>query len=173
MSTDPIALSRVTELAKLIVDEERRLYDLEMALDVQKKLVSRIKREDMPELMQELGLSYLGLDDGSVVEISPGVNTSITDETRTGAIGWLEEHGFSGLIKTQVTVAFARDQREVAVEFYDKVRQEVPATLQETVHPQTLKAFVKEQIDKGECPPKDLFHIYQYKEAKVKLPRNR
>ena len=40
-----------------------------------------------------------------------------------------------------------------------------------TVHPQTLKATVKEMVHSGQTLPDNLFNVYEAKIANVKIPK--
>lgn len=87
------------------------------------------------------------------VEIKPYYHANISadwpEEKRRAAFGFLDKDGSGDLIKTEVTTAFARDQREAALKYLDKLREEgMNASAKEAVAWNTLTAWVKEQIEK-------------------------
>lgn len=166
-------LKRIVELATLMVAQQRRVEDLKRDLETAQRDLARIETEDLPELMSEVGLNSVTLDDGSVIEVKQDVQCGISEERRNAAHAWLIEHGFGGLIKTEVVVAFGRGEKEAAEEFSAEVVQltgHTPA-VKEAVHASTLKAFVKEQLEAGVAIPFDLFGIHPYNKAKLKAAK--
>jgi hypothetical protein len=164
-------LARVSALTRLLVDMQTKVEFLERQLKDAKAAVGQIEREDLPELMREVGLSSITLEDGSVVEVVNEVECGITEIRRREAHAWLIEHGFGGLIKTEVSVAFGRGERDKAEELSVQINShfnEHHADMKEVVHPATLKAFVKEQMEAGVNLPQQLFGIFPYSKAKLK-----
>lgn len=167
------ALTRITTMARLLVDAIDSVAKADAALKNAKATQLRLEQDDLPELMRELGLSEVKLDDGAAVKVVEDVDCAITDERRPAAHAWLELHGFGGLIKTAVTVDFARDERAAAQACAEHITTDLglPAQVGERVHPQTLKAFVKEQLAMGHSVPFDLFAVRPYSKAKITVPR--
>jgi len=174
MSTS--AIERVTAMVHLMDDLAGRIAATETALDVLRADYLRVEREDLPELMRELGLSEMTLTNGLKVTVTEEVTASITEERRAAAHEWLRTHNFAGIIKVLVTVPFGRGEEAEAAELAAQIRAEHEGhevNLSETVHPQTLKAFVKEQVQDGRPLPFDLFGVHPYSRAKVVAPRSK
>jgi hypothetical protein len=167
------ALVRITTMAALLVGAIERVAKADAELKAAKETQRRLEQDDLPELMRELTLTEIKLADGSAVTVVNEVDCSITEERRPAAHAWLEEHGFGGLIKTAVTVDFARDEREAAAQCAVQIEETLgrPAQVGERVHPATLKAFVKEQLAAGAGVPFDLFGVRPYAKAKITAPR--
>lgn len=153
----------------------------QLLLDVaeQEKEIARAKQEaneiariELPELLAEVGLTEVTTADGTKVEIMRAVNAAITEDRRQAAHKWLIDNGFSGLIKAQVKVEFERGSAEAATAFTEQaVAQGLSASLVNSVHPATLKSFVKEQMEAGNPIPQDLFGVFVFTEAKIKNQR--
>ena len=151
-------------------DEVKRLND---ALAEAKRSKLALEQEDLPELMRELGFDSVTVD-GRVVTVVEDLSCSITQANSSRALEWLTNNGFGGLIKTKLEVAFNRDEYELAQTVADSLvglGQEmgmdfIPA-LQETVHPATLKSFIKEELEKGRAVPFDLFSVHPYNRVKI------
>jgi len=151
-------------------DEVKRLND---ALAEAKRNKLALEQEDLPELMRELGFDSVTVD-GRVVTVVEDLSCSITQANSSRALEWLTNNGFGGLIKTKLEVAFNRDEYELAQTVADSLvglGQEmgmdfIPA-LQETVHPATLKSFIKEELEKGRAVPFDLFSVHPYNRVKI------
>jgi len=161
-------LQRVVKLAELLQEQQTELKRLEQEAKAVKKIVTSLEREDLPALMNELGLTKFTLTDGSEVKIKEEVDASITKSNPGPALKWLLDNKFGGLIKTEVAMAFGRGDRVVA----DKVTEELKELgyspeLKEAVHPGTLKAFVKEQMTAGNKIPMDLFNVFPYSKATI------
>lgn len=160
-------LQRVKELAKLMIAQRKVVEDIEAQLAQAKRDLAKIETEDLPELMREVELKSVTTDAGEVIEIVDEVSCGITEEKRFAAHKWLLDNGFGGLIKTEVVAKFGKGDYEKAME----AAQQIGGIVTESVHAQTLKAFVKEQMAKGTLPPQDLFGIYPYSKAKLKTKR--
>lgn len=156
-------IQRAVALAKLMVSAQDRVADLEEQLSVAKRDLARIETEDLPELMREIELTSFQLEDGSTVSVEEMVTCSITEARRAEAHAWLLEHGFGGLIKTEVSVAFGRGEHAAA----EACAASIGGTLKEAVHPSTLKSFVKEQMTAGRPVPFDLFSVHPFNRAKL------
>lgn len=158
-----MSIQRAVQLAELLLEARRKVEKLESELTTAKADVRRIEQEDLPELMQELGLETFRLKTGETIEVKLDVECGISEERRAAAHKWLTENGFSGLIKTEVVVGFGRGEHDAAVEFAEKVG----GNAVERVHPSTLKSFVKEQMEAGKPIPFDLFGIHPFNRVKV------
>lgn len=161
-------LKRVIKLAEVLAEQQARVKRLDEELKEAKKEANRTEREDLPALMSELGVQELTLEDGQKVRIKEEVDARITDKTRPAALQWLRENNFSGLIKTNVSVFFPNGEHEEAERAREALAERYEGvTMEERVHPATLKAFVKEQMSTGAGVPMDLFNVYPYSKAVI------
>lgn len=161
-------MERILALANLLVEQSERVKALDAELAAAKRNLLRTEREDLPQLMAEIGIQEIKLSTGQKVAIKEDVDARITDDHRPAALRWLLDNGFGGLIKTQVTVPFDRGDHDAAVECGMRLKDEYSnVTLKEDVHPMTLKAFVKEQMAAGTAVPFDLFSIFPFNKAVI------
>lgn len=161
------ALTRITRLSNLLVTQTNAIDAAEEALKVLKADKLRTEREDLPDLMREFGLSELKLADGSKVTASDDVTCGIPEAMRERAWAWLKEKGYDGIIKTDVVRTFGRGEESEAA----ALAEEIGAECRRNVHSATLKAFVKERMAAGEAVPFDVFGVFAFAVAKVKLPK--
>jgi len=162
-------LERVTKLAKQLVKQKADIAKLEERLDEAKKDMGKIEREDLPDLMAEIGVESVKLDSGETIMIASECNASISKANQSKAFAWLAKHGYAGIIKTCVSVSFGKgdhDKAEAARAALSESYEGV--TLDESVHPSTLKSFVKERLEHADKIPLDLFGVFQFKKAIVK-----
>lgn len=168
------ALDRITTLAHLLVAAINNVDRKEAELSAAKEERRRLEEDDLPELMRELDLMEIKLSDGSSVKVVDEVQCAITEARRPAAHKWLAEHGFGGLIKTEVVVVFGRDEHDAAVSCAEELHEAGrAANVEERVHPSTLKSFVKEQLALGADVPADLFALRPYAKAKITQPRTK
>lgn len=163
-------LQRLVELGDLMVAQEKEVARLTKELAAAKKLHLKTSTEILPDLMSEIGVDEIKLSDGSRITCTAEVDCAITESTREGAMSWLINNGFGGLIKTTVTLEFGSGEREAANELAQELAAEYEnsVTLKEVVHPQTLKSFVREQMAAGAAIPMDTFNVRPYNIVKLK-----
>lgn len=170
-------IQRLRIMGELFMRQAVLVAQAEVSLKAAKEAFEKTEREDLPLLMQEIGMSSFKLEDGTSIEISPEVQCSITEENRARAHQWLVQNGFGGLIKTMVVTEFGRGEIEEAAKYQKLVVESFPDRIpfvKDAVHASTLKAFVKEQIEKEDSTlPKELFSVYQFNKAKITLPKKK
>jgi len=162
-------LGSVAELAKAIRLAEDRIAKTEDLLKEYKKELLRLTDEELPAMLAELGLSSFSLDDGSTVEVKQTYGASIKVDNRPAAFEWLREHGYDDIIKNTVACSFGRGEDDRASAFAAFAEKEGYFAEQKTeVHPQTLRAFVKERVEAGDEFPMELFGAYVGQRAVIK-----
>jgi len=162
-------LGSVAEIARAIRAAEDRIANVEEQLKEYKKELLKLTDEDLPAMLQELGLSSFSLDDGSTVEVKPTYGASIKVDNRPAAFEWLREHGYDDIIKNTVACSFGRGEDDRASAFAAFAEKEGYFAEQKTeVHPQTLRAFVKERVEAGDEFPMELFGAYVGQRAVIK-----
>ena len=153
-----ITLQEMADLARALLDADKDADDAELVLKHAKERARQLREETIPSAMQELGLDEVKLSTGQTVSIKQDVYASISDENKPKAFAWLNEHDFGGIIKTDVIVAFGKGEQEAASALAQEMREnDLDASVKEGVHPQTLKAFLREQIASGSSVPLELF----------------
>lgn len=119
----------------------------------------------LPTFMAEIGLTSMTLEaEGNlpayVATASPYYKASISaewpEEQRKDAFKYLESEDAGDLIKTEVTIAFPREQRKLALQFQKVARKWGEATVKEAVAWNTLTAWLKDQVEEhGYMPQLD------------------
>ena len=114
-------------------------------------------------------MTKIKLDTGEEISISQQVYASITAANKDNAFRWLEDNGFGGLIKVDVTTKFGRDELDKAKVMEAEMNSRgFAVALKQAVAPQTLKAFLREQITTGRQVPLALFSAQPVWTAKIK-----
>ena len=86
---------------------------------------------------------------------------------------WLEENEFGDIIKHDVKVSFLKGEDEKAARFTAWVQANLPKQKvddKKFVHPQTLGAFVREQMQQGVDLPEE-FGVVVLTKAVIKRPK--
>ena len=158
----------IAQLCNKLLDVQKEVTTLEDQLKKKKEEELKLSEQDIPNLMQKAGVAALKLTDGSSVEIKPYYGARIPASRTEEAFDWLRENNFADLIKNNVTLTFGRNEDNMAKSLVDELRQKGHNVKQaEKVEPMTLKAFVREQIEKGKDVPADLFGVYVATRTKI------
>lgn len=161
-------LSQVATLVRQQLALERRIADLEDELKRTQKQLVDISENKLPETLAEYGLTRLSMEDGSEINVSSFYGASIKEEKKKEAFDWLRNNGHEDLIKNQVSVSLGRKEDDIASDLVETLRERGFDPVQKTwVEPMTLKAFVKEQVEKGSPIPSETFGIFIGKKAKI------
>ena len=168
ITIDTGASQEIAEACNKLLDVQKEVAALEDKLKKKKEEELKLSEQDIPNLMQKTGVSLLKLTDGSSVEIKPYYGARIPASRTDEAFDWLRENNHGDLIKNNVTLTFGRNQDNEAKSIVDDLRNKGHNVKQaEKVEPMTLKAFVREQIEKGKDVPADLFGVYVATRTKI------
>ena len=166
---DQQGLTSVAALARQIRDKEERIQGLEETLKDEKKALLKLTDEEMPAMLAEIGISSFSLDDGSTVEVKQTYGASILMDNRPAAYEWLRDNGYDDIIKNTVLCQFGRGEDDQASAFAAFAQQQGYVPEQKTeIHPQTLRAFVKERVEEGDAFPMELFGAWVGQRAVIK-----
>lgn len=162
-------LSGISALARRAKELEKEILDQEGVLKERKEQFRKMTEETIPEALAELGMKSFKMSDGSSIEIKPFYGASISEARRAEAYQWLRDHGFGDIIKNTVSVRFGRNEDELAARAISLLRaQGYPVEQTEKIEPQTLKAWVKERVDKGQPVDSELFGVFIGQKAVIK-----
>ena len=166
---DQKGLTSVASLARQIRDREVKIEALEKSLKDFKKDLQKLTDEEMPAMLAEIGISSFSLDDGSTVVVKQTYGASILVQNRPTAYEWLRDHQYDDIIKNTVLCQFGRgeDDQVSAFSQFAETQGFIPQQKTE-IHPQTLRAFVKERCEAGEDFPMELFGAWVGQRAVIK-----
>ena len=160
--------SRLSNLIRESMDLDSKIADAEQYLKDLKYKKRKVNEEDIPALMQEMGMDSITVD-GNKVALRQFVHARITEDKREEAFAWIRSVGEGDIIKNDVTVSFSSGQGNLAGAVVDDLRNQGLDPAQKThVHPQTLKAWVKGRIESGKEIDFDTFGVFVGTEATIK-----
>jgi hypothetical protein len=149
---------QLTELKKICdryFAEVEKAEQMEAALVAVRKRVQTIVQETLPTAMQEAGMSEIKLDDGTKIAVDTFIAANIKEDDRPVAHQWLRENGYGALIKRTIACQFGMGEDERAAKLIATLqRGKFAFEEKEAVHAGTLRAFVREHMDKLANPPK-------------------
>jgi hypothetical protein len=174
------ALRQLTDLVDQAAEFEERVEEVERELKAQQKGLHRLVNELIPDLMAEIGIDEITTQEGVSVSIRDYYGATLSkgrNETEAGhvtrrnhAMQWLRANGHAGIIKNELKATLKEDEGSYALRIIQHLKEQWGVTMEnnENIHPQTLKAFVKEQTETGSDLPMDLFRVTIHKQAKIR-----
>ena len=159
--------SNLSNLIRQSMKIEQEIADTEQALKDLKFRKRKVNEEDIPNLMQEMGMDSITVE-GNKVSLRQFVHARISEEKKQEAFTWLRSIGEGDIIKNDVTVSFNSGQDNVAKSVLEDLRtQGFEPSHKEHIHPQTLKAWAKGRIEAGKELDFDTFGVHVGTEAKI------
>ena len=162
-------LSIVSTLANKQLKLATDVAALEASLKAKKEELRLTSEQELPDAMQAAGLTQIKLNSGENISINEFYNAHISKANQEKAYEWLTANGHEGLIKNEVLLKFGREESLVVDETVSALQARgLSPQVRQSVHPSTLKAFVKEQFTSGNDIPTEPFGIYIGTKATIK-----
>jgi hypothetical protein len=144
------SINSISRLAERIIDFQKRITSIEDTLKTDKAALRKLTDEELPAAMAEVNMKKFETDSGYSVAIKKIYVTNIKVEDRIKAFEWLRENGHGDLIKNIVSISFGKGEDDLALRFKALAEEEnIPVETDTRIHPMTLRAWGKEQIEKG------------------------
>jgi|TARA_R100001460_G_scaffold14217_3_gene31949 hypothetical protein len=167
-SVDTGTGKQLSDLVRKLRSVEQDIEDAELNLKALKAEKHRLSVENIPGLMDEMGVDRLDVD-GVSVSRKMIVHASIPQDRKEEAFAWLRENGLDDIIKNDVTCSFGKGEDNVAGDVIGLLHEKGFDPKTKThVHPSTLKAFVKERIVDGKPIDLDMFGAFIANAAEIR-----
>mgnify|MGYP003537638207 FL=1 len=151
-------LKKLAGLAKSLIEADSEVDRITEELKAATERARVIREETIPNIMLEQELKEIQLDSGEKLSVKQEVYCQIPAGGKEKAYQWLEKHGHGGIIKTEVTISYGKGELKKAATFTASLIQKgLDASLDQSVHASTLKAFIKEQIKNRKRIPLSIF----------------
>lgn len=151
---------RLQSLAANARDLELEIEQGELSIKEKKAELQNHYRSLLPDLMDQVGVDVIGVPQqgnkpGKDFRLRPYFSASIAarwpDEKKKEAFAVLKAHKADSLIKTEVSAKLPKGSLKVAKQLIDAANKlGIAASMKESVHSGTLKAWLKEIYDKGQ-----------------------
>ena len=163
-----VGAENLSELVIQLQKLEDEVKDDEERLKLKKQKIDKISGVIIPEIMESMKLKTMKLADGSGIEVKEIYSATIPVAQKEGAFNWLRENDLGDLIKNEVTVSFGRGEDNKASEYATLAKGQGYEPVQKVgVHPQTLKAVVRERVESGQDMPVNLFNTFVGNQTKI------
>ena len=161
--------------AKRLSDKVLELKDLEDEIANAEQSVKKLKEKakqvstvEIPAMMDEMQITKLKLKDGESVEIKKIYGAYISPDQQEAAFTWLRNNGLGDIIKNDITVTFGKGEDNKAAEYAVHAKGQWYEPVQKIgVHPQTLKAMVRERLEANQDVTSDLFKPFEGNQTKI------
>ena len=159
---------QLSDLVRKLRKVEDQIADAEKYLKTIKAEKHKLSTENIPALMDEMGMERIDVD-GLTVERKMIVSASIPQDRKEEAFAWLRENGLDDIIKNDITCSFGKGEDNLAGDVVGILREKGfdPST-KTHVHPSTLKAFVKERVTDGKPIDLDMFGAFIANAAQIR-----
>ena len=161
--------TNITDSCKKLLETQKKIEATEEELRKLKDVETTLSEQTIPNLMQQAGVELIKLEGGISVEVKPFYSARIPASKSEEAFQWLRDNGHGDLIKNQVSLEFGMKQDNVAKSIVEELKSKgLPVKQKTTVHPSSLRGFVREQIqDLGKDVPAELFGTYVANKTKI------
>jgi len=156
--------SLVKDLNQITLNINEKEEELK-ALKLQKHKMST---EQIPAMMDEMGVQRLDVENLSVT-LKPLINASIPQTRREEAYQWLRDNGLDDIIKNDVIMSFGKGEDNMAGDImYELEKRGMHPEKKTHIHSMTLKAFIRERVEKGLPIDLDMFGAFVARTADIK-----
>lgn len=166
------AAARILRLAEELDQAQRALAECEEQLRSAQERVNDLAEHRIPEALDELGQRGFTAADGTVVKLEERVVASLPkdEDRRAAAIKWLEDNGYSSLVKRTFTITFGRDDEAWARQFERQMQRRkrpLDVVRKQDVHHSTLAAHIRELLGEGVDVPLETFQAHTIRRARI------
>ena len=158
----------LSDLVRMLRKVEGEIETTEEHLKHLKSEKHKLSVENIPALMDEMGIERLDVD-GITVSRKMMVHASIPLDRKEEAFQWLRAQGLDDIIKNDVTLTFGKGEDNLAGDVVGMLEDRGfhPST-KTHIHPSTLKAFVKERVTDGKPIDLDMFGAFIANAAEIR-----
>lgn len=181
-------LGQLRQMIRSMLDLEEQIAQAEALLTSMREAHQRLQCEHIPDLMMTHQVTRVDLDGGHldlVDHISASIPAPSTIEgakpeaqealstRRQAALQWLRDNGYGALIKNIITITVPKGDDALATKIMALVHAtfKLEPSRSDSVHPSTLKSWVKEHLQLGTDLPFDLLSISAGKRAIFKFTK--
>lgn len=163
-TTQDNPLTTLVTLCSTMAEMERKKSALTEELELLNERIKDVSTRAIPDLMSSLNLTELRLTDGSKIAVKPDILASVSKERMPAVLAWLHQNNAQSIAKEQLIVSPDLSER--------LAEADVPYERTASIHPSTLRAFVKEHLEQGTPDfPRELFGVHEGSKAVITTGR--
>ena len=173
-------------LGQQALNLQTEVESIEAQLKEKRESLRKMLEDTIPSAMIEAGAEAITLTGGASVSLAQIFSCSIPamgsiskakpDQRKAllarlnGALAWLRKNKGGGLIKSTLVIDLENDKQARELSTNLKKQGFIPV-ISKTVHPGSLKSFLKEKWANDVEIPTDLFDVYTGIRAEIDLPK--
>jgi flavin-binding protein dodecin len=161
LTTTELGANDLKKIRSLVGTKESAEARLEAAKEAVKEAqdhLNNIDRVLIPDMLLEYGIREFTFEDGSALTIKPFFSVKVAgesdedkEENKLLMLQWLKDHGGKDIVKCDIVLPFkVSEKKEMKAALKIIKEAELPYINKESVHPSTMKAFVKSLYDGGD-----------------------
>lgn len=167
-------LSSISVWATKALELKAHIAQVEEQLTHLNKELSVIETINLPQALQEAGITEFAMNNGAKIEIKDIIRNGLSKDPaqRDNTFMYVMANGGQEIIKDHFEVDYSKGQYDDAIALRHLLqRNNIHFYEFESIHAQTLWAFLREKLREGEIPPFDDMGLYYAKHAEVKPPK--
>jgi hypothetical protein len=166
-------LDNLIALCKHLDEFENRRDRLEEELKYVEQRIKDLSTRSIPDLMRAVNLTELRLTDGQRISVRPDIVASVSKERMPQVLAWLQAHNAQAIAKQKLVVDINDLPKETVIAMENAaIALGAKPTMDASIHPSTLRAFVKEQLEQGTPDfPRELFGVHEGSKAVITTGR--
>jgi hypothetical protein len=164
---EAVELSRLVDL---LTKKREEIEDQEAKLKTLKEQEAELSETAIPELMKTMDLASFKTNTGFTVAWKEDLKVSIPEKKQAAAFAFLRKMKADHIIKSIASVPLESKEMTKFATTFKKNFPELYRSLEleQKVHPQTLKATIKDLREKGITIPDQAFNLYVYNKTTIK-----
>lgn len=178
MTEDPIQqairenpLDTIVALCQALARLEDEVAAMEEQMKEKQQRIKDLSTRQIPDLMSSIRLTELRLMDGRKIAIKPDILASVSKERMPQVLAWLRAHNAQAIAKEKLSVQ-PRNDDDLAHAQRVLVANGLDFVIDASIHPSTLRSFVKEQLEQGTPDfPRELFGVHEGSKAVITTGR--
>src|SRR5215469_17706423 len=169
-----VDLTDIRKKASELWDRYREKTELEERIKNLSSRIKAIEQNELPEMFTQVGMSSITVEamgnrPAFIAERGTVYTAKIPDDKRMEAFQWFESQGHGDLVKSVINIFFGMQEHERRLEVMALLDAHgIQYYPNESIHHQTLRAFVKREIKKNHILPRELLGVYVFDEVKIK-----
>jgi hypothetical protein len=163
-------VNKIQMLTNKASELQKLTYQLSILQDTLKKTEEHIKsisEQELPTLMNEIGMTSFKLQDGTKFEVKPVLVVNLPKDKADQADEWLDSHGHGGLMKTVIAIPKNVPNTVIDEALLVFKAENYDVEINKSIHWQTLQKWAREMEEEGYVIPEEIFSVYRSQKAVI------
>ncbi len=153
-------LGQLGRLVEKQINISQRLVEAEETVKSIKKEYNIVAQDDIPTLMDEIGLSKVETVGGLTVTVKEIMTAGVTQKKKAECIKWLLKNKLGALVTDNVNVQFVAGEQKLTNQLIKELKSNgYDPTRSYAVNTGSIKAIMWERLEEGLEVPFELFGI--------------